>query len=592
MAAYFCPTLRRLFSVGAVAALLTWSTPVPVHAIDLEFADGEVTGSFDTTISLGSTFRVSGRDQDIIGLQNGGSAFSVNGDDGNLNYDKGDATSTVGKVTHELELNYKNFGFFGRGFYFYDMEIERGDTDRTKLSKSAERYLGSDAVLLDLYVTADFDVGESKATIRAGNQVISWGESTFIQNGINTINPIDVSKLRIAGAELRDALLPLPAIDLNVSLNDQLSFESFYLFDWEQTELEPTGTFFSTNDFAGPGGNTVLLGFGRPGIPDSPPNPAIGAPVGNAVPRADDDEPSSQGQFGLAFRYFEPSLNDTEFSFYWTRLHSRLPIISAQTGTLLGVGTGNYAGSARYFREYAEDIDTLGTGFNTQLGGSGLALQGEASYRFDQPLQVDDVELLFAALSPLNPIFSQSQLGGFGFNEKISGMRLKDILQGQLTLTQILGPNLGADQVVLLGEVGGTYIVDMESRDQLRYEGAGTYTSGNPLFTFAGLQPGTETNGFATPFSWGYRLLARAEYNNAIGAVGLEPQLAFAHDRGTTPAPLATFLDDRKTITASLGMNYLQNYRLVLTYSNSFGGGRYNLLNDRDFVSVVGTFSF
>ena len=38
-----------------------------------------------------------------------------------------------------------------------------------------------------------FDVGDNAGDVRFGNQVLSWGESTFIQGGINTINPIDVS---------------------------------------------------------------------------------------------------------------------------------------------------------------------------------------------------------------------------------------------------------------------------------------------------------------------------------------------------------------------------------------------------------------
>ena len=53
-----------------------------------------------------------------------------------------------------------------------------------------------------------------------------------------------------------------------------------------------------------------------------------------------------------------------------------------------------------YFTEYPEDIQLFGVSFNTQLGTTGVALQGEVSYRKDVPLQFDDVELLFAALTP------------------------------------------------------------------------------------------------------------------------------------------------------------------------------------------------
>ena len=44
-----------------------------------------------------------------------------------------------------------------------------------------------------------------------------------------------------------------------------------------------------------------------------------------------------------------------------------------------------------------------GMSWNTTLPG-GVAWQGEISHRPNMPLQVDDVELLFAALSPLNAV--------------------------------------------------------------------------------------------------------------------------------------------------------------------------------------------
>ena len=71
--------------------------------------------------------------------------------------------------------------------------------------------------------------------------------------------------------------------------------------------------------------------------------------------------------------------------------------VSAQATAL---ATHEYAQTARYFTEYPEDIQLFGVSFNTQLGTTGIALQGEVSYRQDVPLQFDDVEVLFAALTP------------------------------------------------------------------------------------------------------------------------------------------------------------------------------------------------
>ena len=568
----------------------------PTRAIELRSDDAGVVGNLDTTVTLGASLRVQDRDEDLIGVVNGGRANSINVDDGNLNFDKGDLTSLSVKVTHELDLNWRNFGFFGRVFYFYDAAIMDIDPERTEFTSEAKDAAGRDLELLDAYATGDFMAASRPLSVRFGNQVINWGESTFIQNGINIINPVDVSKLRVAGAELRDALEPVPAFDVSFGLTGSLSLEGFWQLEEKTTEIEPAGTFFSTNDFASPGGKRVFLGFGQPPITDNPPLPPGSDPlgIGTSIPRSSDNEAKDAGQFGLALRYFAEQLNDTEFGLYYIRHHSRLPLISARTGTLAGLLAGDYAESARYFVEYPEDVDLVGASFNTSLGASGLALQGEFSYRFDQPLQVDDTEILFAGLSPINPaLFGQSQLGSFGFEEKISGFRRKDVLQGQLTATQLFGPRLGADQWVVLGEVGGTYIRNMESKDELRYEGPGTFTSGNPVFTQLALQPATTTDGFADDFSWGYRALMRADYLGALGPVNLAPQIAFAHDvDGTTPQPLGNFVEGRKAVTLSLGASYLNSLQGEISYTNFFGGGDFNLINDRDFVSISVSYFF
>jgi hypothetical protein len=580
----------------ALLAVLAASVAMPsARAVELRSDDTGIVGSLDTTVTLGASLRVQDRDDALIGVANGGRANSINIDDGNLNFDKGDLTSLAAKVTHELDLNWRNFGFFGRAFYFYDAAIMDLEPERTKFTSQAKDAAGRDIELLDAYATGDFAVASRPLSVRFGNQVINWGESTFIQNGINIINPVDVTKLRVAGAELRDALEPVLALDTSLRLTESLSLEGFWQLEEKTTEIEPAGTFFSTNDFASPGGKRVFLGFGQPPITDNPPlPPGSNPPIGTSIPRSSDDEATDAGQFGLALRYFAQYLNDTEFGLYYIRHHSRLPLISARTGTLAGLLAGDYAESARYFVEYPEDVDLVGASFNTSLGASGLAVQGEFSYRFDQPLQVDDTELLFAGLSPVNPaVFGQSQLGSFGFEEKISGFRRKDVVQAQMTATQLFGPKLGADQWVVLGEVGGTYIRNMESKNELRYDGPGTFTSGNPVFTQLGLQPATTTDGFADDFSWGYRVLMRAEYLGALGPVNLTPQIAFAHDvDGTTPQPLGNFVEGRKAVTLSLGASYLNSLQGEVSYTNFFGGGDFNLINDRDFVSISVSYFF
>jgi hypothetical protein len=585
----------RLNVVLTVMLAMLWGVP----AAAFQFNFGEVDGSFDTTLSYGVSWRVSDRDEDIIGIANGGRAYSVNGDDGNLNYDDGNVISQVGKITSDLELRYKDYGLFVRGSAFYDIENERRDRERTQLTNAALDLVGSDADILDAYVWWNFAAGNVLGQVRAGDQVLSWGESTFIQNGINIINPFDVSKLRVPGAELKEGLVPVGMVSGSISPTENLTFEGFYQYDWEQVEIDPLGSYWSTTDIVGTSANKVMLGFG--GIPDSiPPGSGlpINVPVGVAVPRSATQYADNDGQFGLALRWYVPALNETELGFYFINYHSRLPIISAKTGSLAGVVGGDYAASARYFTEYPEDIKLYGVSFNTQFDSTGIALQGEYSYREDVPLQVDDVEILFAALSPINPALGlYGQLGSYGFEEEIQGYREMDVSQAQMTATKLFGPTFGANQFVVVGEVGWTHVHDMPSKDKLRFEAPGTYISGNQALagahapTAVGLYE--DESHFADADSWGYRLATRLDYNNAIGAITLSPRIAWAHDvKGNTPGPGGNFLEDRRAITYGLGASYQSTWSADLSYTDYFGAGRYNLVNDRDFVAFNIKYSF
>ncbi|HAS55334.1 MAG TPA: DUF1302 domain-containing protein, partial [Nitrospiraceae bacterium] len=183
----------------AMAVLLALSAAGPAQAYQFKNESGSVTGSFDTTISIGAMWRMQDQDPSLIGITNGGTSRSPNEDDGDLNYDRGDLVSGLVKVTHEFDVAYGNYGVFLRGYYFYDYAASR---NKEELGPLAKDRLINDVKLLDAYGRASFDLGGRTLNVRAGNQVVSWGESTFIPNGINVINPVDVTRLRAPGAEL------------------------------------------------------------------------------------------------------------------------------------------------------------------------------------------------------------------------------------------------------------------------------------------------------------------------------------------------------------------------------------------------------
>jgi len=123
-----CP---RLGLYLAAASFLAAPLALPTPAAAVQFEAGNFDGSFDNTLSYGTTWRVQGRDRDLLGLASttlpngtvppgglGGRAFSVNSDDGNLNYDTG-LVSNVVKLTSELALDHRSgFGAFVRGTAF------------------------------------------------------------------------------------------------------------------------------------------------------------------------------------------------------------------------------------------------------------------------------------------------------------------------------------------------------------------------------------------------------------------------------------------------------------------------------------------
>ncbi len=642
-------------SAALAGALLAASA---ARAVTFDF--GPIHGSFDSTLSFGAAYRLGDPAPDLYATSatfDGvpGTAASVNGDDGNLNYGRG-FYSTLLKGTHDLELKSGNLAAFFRTTYFYDPEVGRGKHQRVPLSTLGRRKIEHDISLLDAYLSYKFDAGSMPANIRFGRQVLSWGESTFIPNGINAINPVDISRLRTPGSELREALKPVPMFSGSLSVNEALSFDAFYLLAFKKTDLDPRGSYFSSNDFASVGGRHVYLGFGA--LPDTD--------LLGAVSRADDRKARHQGQFGLAAHYLASNLGDTEFGLFFLNYHSRLPLISAVTPTaaintnLQGPLTAVFmkagmsqtaaatqaaglwqlivlsqtnpgaltpthiatlqaptsqlaisnarkiaflsaAATGRYVVEYPEDIQLVGASFNTTLAG--VSLQGEISYKADQPLQVDDVELLFAAMSaldtPTGTKYGQfNQLGNYAgrFGVDVPGYRRHGVWQAQATATKMFGRLFGASQWTLVAEIGAVSVPSLPDKSVLRYDAPGTYAS-NSALAMIGTGNGTfrTTPGawFADDFSAGAQMLAKFDYNNVFAGVNMSPTLGFAYDfYGTSPLPLGNFVEGRRTLTLGVEFNYQNKWTFDLRYVNFSGAGSRNLIHDRDFVSSTIKYSF
>jgi len=432
----------RSVLLGSAAATMLIASAGTANAIEYNF--GSVQVFFDTTLSAGASLRTASTNSVFLPTSNGGPttdtldpgvgvgavatgsggalatnegtgdinayspkiAGSINSDDGRLNFDRGDFTANTYKMINDVQAKWENYTFFARVNSYYDAVLSSDSSYNRSELIDGEADAARDIRLLDLYLTADYNIGDFPVTIRAGKQAINWGESTFLLNGVNGSMPINVEAFRRPGAEVKEGFIPIWAIDASIGLPYNLSLEAFYQLEQEEYQLDRPGTPFSTSDSvlmgSGVGGNENGVAFltGSPGSAIfrncSNPNAisamfdaayntsgnnlrdcganaldfalfdstqaggsnawinqpgtteSIRLAYGESVIVRDEDHlAGDSGQYGIAARWYSEELNNTEFGFYFTNTHSRLPIASERISidsAVTEVGTFSAAG--------------------------------------------------------------------------------------------------------------------------------------------------------------------------------------------------------------------------------------------------------
>ena len=602
---------------AALTAIFAFNAPT-ARAYEMKL--GEVDVSVDTTVTVGVQLRASGRDCTNINPANGGCTFnggqtaSINADNGNLNFDQWDFTSATVKATHDIQATYQNFGVFTRVKYFYDYVYAENDLRFRNLLGDAKEQLDYGIDVLDAFVYGNFAVGNVPVTLRVGNQVVNWGESLFQQGGVNAFQAIDVTAIRTPGSELKEALTPMPMVFASATLGDS-SVEGFWQWDWEKTEIDPSGSFFSTLDIAGLGPNPALF---------TAPDDLATSPVQLAVESDEVDEDSAE--FGFAFRHYAQEVNGgTEFGLYYTHYTSRLPFLGYRSGSVdataacsavTGGGAcasaadvNNAIGFASGFNTvrwvYPDSINTVGVSAATTIGDHAFAI--ESSFTPDMPLQTESNQQLasqldgggFSDLVAGVPGYVSSDLTAVGANGATAAVTESDALQGQFsTISTFTRSNevvdmLGADLGVLLVNAGFMYVPDAGN---LFLNHGGTEIGVPDPVAAAVLTANGQTNvQYATSFSTGYRVVFITTYNNPFDIpITLTPSIGFRHDTsGFAPGPIGPgFVKGVKQVSIGVGASYLNAWNASLSYTNGFGGGIHNGTADRDFVSASLSYSF
>jgi len=514
---------KQIWRLAKLPLAVSLASTLAAPAFGVTFNIGEIEGQFDSSMSVGASWSVKGADKDLYGKNNGGDGLSQTSDDGHLNFKKGETFSKIFKGIHDLELKYGDTGVFLRGKYWYDFELKDEGRQFKDISDSnrKEGAQASGAQMLDAFVYHNYAIGEQPGSVRLGKQVVSWGESTFIRNSINEINPVDVSAFRRPGAEIKEGLIPVNMFYVAQSLTENLSAEAFYQLEWDQTVVDNCGTFFSQADIVADGcANNLnvlsaspaqiasvngLVSSGGPlaafGV-----NTISGTSEGVIVPRGADRDARDSGQWGLAFRYmFEPL--DTEFGAYFMNYHSRAPFFSATaagqnvysaaaaasagaraaaaaaaadpTNVALATAAARAAGAAaasplyvagnsEYFMEYPEDIQLYGLSFSTTLP-TGTSWAGDLSYRPNAPVQINSTDVLYSGVKLLGGAFANASILNGTAGNDLHGYNRKEITQFQTTFTHFFDQIMGASRLTLVGEIGVVHVGGLESTDEVRY---------------------------------------------------------------------------------------------------------------------------
>ncbi|KEQ19466.1 DUF1302 domain-containing protein [Endozoicomonas numazuensis] len=594
-----------------------------------EWFDGEVTGSINTTVSAGVSISTANADSHLYSYNAGsdpqgkaGSGAGPNADNGRLNFKKGDVISNPYKGLTELSLEYQNVGFKGSVKYWYDHILETKNGRYTNFDDDGFHDLAKfkGIELLEAYGWAELDVAEKPLDVRVGKQVLNWGESTFMQNGINAINPLDAAAFNRPGVELKEGLLPVELVYGSLGVSNNLTLEAFYQFKWRPTVMDGCGTFFATTDAIQPGCSPI---YTSPVLPEN--NQLHGGgviPAGShtTIQRAADQVPGDSGQWGVSLKYFAENLNSTEFGFYFMNYHSRLPYLNAIAANPANRAFGSPTDSADFFTGqvhptfgsvfiegaqysavYPEDIRLYGISFNTSFD-SGWSMSGEISHRPNLPIQINVNDILTTSLGQGTSPYEQSVLNGLGpedYGKELQGYVRKPVTQAQLTLTNSFPQVLGASELMVVGEAAWVHVADLESKDDIRYGriaalGPGTPVSGGECSALPQVTEKFCTNeGFTTRNSWGYRLAAALSYSNIFPVVTLHPGLSFRHDvSGYGPQPVTSLSEGQMSVSASLKARYLDKFEATVAYTNNFGDDKYSIINDRDFLSLSISSSF
>jgi len=570
----------------------------------------------------------------------------TNFDDGNRDFNKGallnNRVSAYGEVLFKLDnLGIGDVGIVASGAAHHDAvflkdndhdnpdsvnrtgvrdsDPPNGNYERygpvNKWLQEAEDTNGNRRRLLEAYAYGQWYLTDTIGlSVRAGKHLAAWGESLFFPGIVSAQGPFDATKANVPGVEVKEILLPVNQVSMQMSLTSDLTLMAYKQFEFKETEIYPEGDFFSPADLVGPGSN---FGYGSinplnprwcdddsrvevrnfDGTPAPPGSLCTAAQAFSNTPEyvytlrtpdalpSDDDE---KRQYGIGLKY--SILPDLNVGAYYIRYNNHNPNVRLNMGyAYIGDTSGqpqtteafNIRVPTSFTVAYANDIEMRALSFSTVLWVFNVGGEIIQRKNVDTSLEAD----IAGVIAPV-------------------GTR-GDTTTAQMSLLYVNNPDfMMYDEVVVVGEFAYTTVDRVDPR--LNEDGICYTGTDDPADSGGDCARGPSVvhtkyghNLFYDKSSQAMQVLVLPKGRNVFPGWDVGTPISFAWLQKGTPSTPGVFgaLYGEGDMRAGISVTgqYLQNLEFSLGYNAFFGDPAKHIRNstlranpyvDHDYLSL------
>ncbi len=578
--------------------------------------DALINGAVDQFQSYLFPVTPAGQPTQIFSFTHTGLPTTINYDDGDRNFKRGSLINDRLTGLAEIQFHWQNYGIETSGDGFYDQVYHHpNDNDApdtvnvtgpyNHFTPSTRYYDGQRVRLLDAYAYADFTPFGMNLNVRAGQQLVAYGQSLFLSGIALAQSRADATKSVIPGAEVKSILLPTNQVSFRLGVSNELSLVGYYKLAFRATEIFPEGDYFSPADAVGPGA-TFVYGSANPvyggpgecsglltnfhlGNSPAPVTPAlenlvcdllftvgqlVNAPKTINATRGPDIRPDPWGQYGGGVEYQLTSR--TNLGLYYLRYDDSNPAVNLNvgyapfgfapvTGTPITTQIINQPVPTTYNVKYYQGIHLVGGTFSTVLGPFNVA--GELNFRDGTDLPID------ATISGVvSPVYTRGQT-----------------TQALVSAIYVNNPKFFYDDLAITAETGYLHVNDVDAVAPT--PGIITHGNGDVLFYNRN--------------AWGFQTLTIPTKHNVVDGWDMSTPVSFGWLVKGTPSQAGAFgalygQGDMR-LSPSINFQYLGNLEVGVGYNFFFGNPnktigdsllKANPYMDRDYATLHMTYNF